>query len=103
MPNGDIYIQMTASSESSSKSRTAIVHVPRTSIEKFRQVNNDFHSDDNVVAKSLAEPLARYAFTHRTIFSAYKLACSFSLTPPPEIDGRPPNLSQAGLKVWIVC
>jgi hypothetical protein len=102
MPYGDIYVQITASSESSVKSRTAIAHVPRSSIDKFRQAKNDFHSDDNAVAKSLAEPLAGYAFTHRTIFSTYKLACSFSLAPPPEIDGRSPNLSQAGLKVWIV-
>jgi hypothetical protein len=102
MPNDDIYIQITASSESSNKSRTAIVYVPRTSIDKFREEKNDFRSDDNAVAKLLADPLARYAFTHRTIFSTYKLACSFSLTPPAEIDGRSPNLSQAGLKVWVV-
>jgi hypothetical protein len=102
MPTGDIYVQITASSESSSKSRTAIVSVPRASIDKFRQEKNDFHSDDNAVARLLAEPLAGYAFTHRTIFSTYILAYSFSMTPSPEIDGRSPNLSQSGLKAWVI-
>jgi hypothetical protein len=102
MPTDDIYVQITASSGSSDKSRTAIVRVPRAKIDKFRQDKNDFRSDDNALAKSFAEPLVGYAFTHRTIFSTYTLAYSFSLTPPPEIGGRTPNLSQAGLKAWVI-
>jgi hypothetical protein len=102
MPADDIYVQITASSESSAKSRTAIVRVPRACIDKFRQEKNDFRSEDNIVAKSLAEPLAGYAFRHRTIFSTYKVAYSFSLTSPLEIEAKSPNLSQAGLKAWVI-
>jgi hypothetical protein len=102
MPTTDIFVQITASSESPNKTRTAIVRVPRACIEKFRQEKNDFLSDDNSVAKSLAEPLAKYAFTHRTIFANYEVVYSFALTAPSEIEGRSPNLSQAGLKAWVI-
>ena len=102
MPIADIYVQITASSDSPNRTRTAIVRVPRACIDRFRQAKNDFHSDDNTVAKSLAEPLAKYAFTHRTIFSKYELAYSFALAAPSEIEGRSPNLSQAGLKAWVI-
>jgi hypothetical protein len=102
MPADNIYVQITASSESTNRTRTVIVRVPRACIDKVRQEKNDFHSDDNTIAKSLAEPLAIYAFTHRTIFSKYELAYSFAPTAPSEIDGRSPNLSQAGLKTWVI-
>jgi hypothetical protein len=46
--------------------------------------------------------LARYAFTHRTIFSKFEISHSFSSTPPTEIEGRSPNLSQSGLKAWAI-
>jgi hypothetical protein len=98
----DIYVQITASSESSGKSRTVVVRVPRARIEKFRQEKDHAHANDDAVAKALAEPLANYAFTHRTIFSSYKLAHSFSPTPPPDIEGKSPNVSQAGLKAWVL-
>ena len=51
---------------------------------------------------ALAKPLAEYAFTHRTIFSTFELTHLFSAAPPHEIEGRSPNLSQGGLKAWIV-
>ena len=102
MPPSDIYVQMTASSESSGKSRSVVVLVPRANIEHFRRQKNDSKSDDHFVAASLAKPLAEYAFTHRTIFSTFELTHSFSVVPPPEIEGRSPNLSQSGLKAWIV-
>ena len=102
MPINDIYVQITAYSESPNRTRTAIVRVPQVCIDKFRQEKKDPHSDDNTVAKSLAEPLAKYAFTHRTIFTKYELAYSFALTAPSEIEGRSPNLSQAGLKAWVI-
>ena len=97
-----IYVQVTASSESSGKSRSVVVLVPRANIENFRRENNDSTSDDHAIAQSLAEPLAGYAFTHRTIFSAFKISHFFPPAPPHEIEGRSPNLSQSGIKAWIL-
>ena len=99
----DIYVQITASSsQSSGKLRSVIVLVPRANIDNFRRQKSDSKSDDQSIAKSLAEPLAGYAFTHRTIFSTFELSHSFLTTPPGEIEGRSPNLSQSGLKAWVI-
>ena len=102
MPTHDIYVQVTASSTSPAKSRSVLVLVPRANIENFRREKKDSTSDDHAVARSLAEPLAGYAFTHRTIFSAFKISHSFPAAPPPEIQGRSPNLSRSGIKAWIL-
>jgi hypothetical protein len=99
---GDIYVQVTASSESLGKSRSVVVLVPRANIEQFRSQTHDPISDDHSVARTLAEPLARYAFTHRTIFAAFELSHSYFPAPPDEIEGRSPNLSQSGLKAWVL-
>src|ERR1700744_3219212 len=69
MTSVDIYVQITASSQASGKTRSVIVLVPRANIEHFRRQKSDLKSDDHSIAKILAEPLAEYAFTHRTIFS----------------------------------
>jgi hypothetical protein len=79
-----------------------VILVPRANIENFRRKESDSTSDDHAVAQSLAEPLADYAFTHRTIFSTFKIFHSFPAAPPPEIQGRSPNLSQSGIKAWIL-
>src|SRR6516162_5005234 len=100
MQSGDIYVQVTATSDG--KSRSVVVQVPRQNIENFRKQKNDKISSDHSIAQSLAEPLARYAFTHRTIFGDFKISHSFSTTPPTEIEGRSPNLSQSGLKAWAI-
>jgi len=102
MPSSDIYVQITATSKASEKSRTVVVLVPRENIENFRKQINDRKSDDHSIARSLAEPLAKYAFTHRTIFSKFDLSHSFSQSSPPEIQDRSPNLSQSGLKAWVI-
>jgi hypothetical protein len=102
MPDGDIYVQVTATSESSGKSRSVVVLVPRLNIEEFRRHQKDSKSDDHSIARSLAKPLVEYAFTHRTIFSTFELFHSFFSTPPHEIEGRSPTLSQRGLKAWVV-
>jgi hypothetical protein len=102
MPTDDIYVQVTASGTSPAKSRSVVVLVPRANIENFRREKKDSTSDDHAVARSLAEPLAGYAFTHRTIFSTFKIFHSFPAAPPPEIQGRSPNLSQSGIKAWIL-
>jgi hypothetical protein len=102
MSKGDIYVQLTASSGSTGKSRSVIVLVPRANIERFRENRNDSKSGDHDVAKSLADPLAEYAFTHRLIFSTFEISHSFQESPPSEIKGRSPNISQSGLKAWVV-
>jgi hypothetical protein len=102
MPGNDIYVQITASSPSSGKSRSVVVLVPRANRENFRREKNDSKSDETAVARSLAEPLAGYAFTHRTIFSAFEISHLFLLTPPQEIEGRSANVTQSGLKAWIL-
>ena len=102
MSKGDIYVQLTASSGSTGKSRSVIVLVPRANIERFREQWNDSKSNDHDVAKALADPLAKYAFTHRIIFSTFEISYSFQGSPPSEIEGRSPNISQSGLKAWVV-
>ena len=102
MSTNDLYVQVTASSESSGKFRSVVVLVPRANIEQYRRQKNDSKSDDYSVARSLAEPLAGYAFTHRTIFSAFEVSDSVFPVPPLEIEGKSPNLTQRGLKAWIL-
>jgi hypothetical protein len=102
MPADDIYVQITASSPSSEKSRSVVILVPRANRENFRREQRDSKSDENAIARSLAEPLAGYAFTHRTIFSTFEVTYLFLSTPPKEIEGRSVNLSQSGLKAWIL-
>jgi hypothetical protein len=101
-PVDDIYVQITASSPASGKSRSVVVLVPRANREKFRREQHDAKSDENAVARTLAEPLAGYAFTHRTIFSAFEISQLFLSAPPKELEGRSANLTQSGLKAWIL-
>jgi hypothetical protein len=101
VPTDGIYVQITASS-ASGKSRTVVILVPRANRENFRREQHDSKSDENDIARSLAEPLARYAFTHRTIFSTFEVSHLYLSAPPKEIEGRSANLSQSGLKAWIL-
>jgi hypothetical protein len=102
MPSSDIYVQVTATSGASGKSISVIVLVPRINIENFKKQKNNRAYDDHFIAQSLAEPLAKYAFTHRTIFSKFEVSHSFCTIPPSEIEGRSPSLSQSGLKAWAI-
>jgi hypothetical protein len=102
MDSSDIYVQVTATSEAFKKSRSVVVLVPRENIENFRKQKSRRISDDHAIAQSLAEPLARYAFTHRTIFGKFEISYSFSTTAPTEIEARSPTLSQSGLKAWAI-
>jgi hypothetical protein len=102
MNSFDIYVQVTAFSNSSGKSRSVIVLVPGAHIENFRRQKNDAKSDDQSIARILAEPMAGYALTHRTFFSTFELSHSFLTAPPPEIEGRSPNLTQRGMRAWVV-
>jgi hypothetical protein len=102
IPADDIYVQITASSPASGKSRSVVVLVPRANRENFRRQQHDSKSEETAVARTLADPLAGYAFTHRTIFSAFEVSHLFLSAPPKEIEGRSANLSQSGLKAWIL-
>jgi hypothetical protein len=102
MPGSDIYVQVTASSGASAKSRSVVVFVPRKNIDRAKEQKGATQSDDAATAKSLIEPLVTYAFHHRQIFAGYSLSYSFYPSAPAEIEGRSPNLSQAGLKAWII-
>ena len=57
---------------------------------------------DDAIAQHLADPLAMYLFTHRVNFGDFKVAHSFSLTPPPEIEGESPEFTQGELKAWLL-
>ena len=102
MPAEDIYVQITASSQSSGKARSVIILVPGPNLDQFRSQKKDAKSTDQTIARALADPLAEYAFTHRTIFSTFELSYSYLLTPPHEIEGKSPNITQRGLKAWVV-
>ena len=102
MPDRDVYVQITASSQSSGKARSVIILVPSANIGRFRKQKNDAKTDDQTIAKSLAAPLAEYAFTHRTIFSTFELSYSYLSAPPHEIEGKSPNITQSGLRAWVV-
>jgi hypothetical protein len=102
MPPGDVYVQITATSEFAERSRSVVVLVPRENIENFKRQKGNRVSDDHSIAQILAEPLAKYAFTHRSIFSRFEISHSFSTTRPAEIEGKSPNLSQSGLKAWSI-
>ena len=94
MPADDIYVQITANSDE--KSRSVIVLVPRASRE------SGTGADKNLIAQKLAEPIARYAFLHRRILTDYKLSYTFYTQEPNEIRGKTPQLTQNGLKAWII-
>jgi hypothetical protein len=99
MASGNIYVQVTALQGLSGKSRSVIVLVP----EFVRQSSEEAGPiEENAIAKKLAEPFAKYAFSHRTIFNDYEVSYAFYEAEPYEIKGRSPQLTQNGLKAWIV-
>jgi hypothetical protein len=98
----DIYVQVTASHGSAGKSRSVIVLVPAKIRQSFRETRQTKLDEENAIARKLAEPFAKYAFTHRTIFDHYKVSYAFYENEPSEIEGRPPQLTQDGLQAWIV-
>jgi len=88
----DIYVQVTATAEDSERAKSIIVLVPRKSIEDWRISGKWI--DEHAIAQRLADPLAMYLFTHRTSFGPFKVARSFSPTPPPEIEGESPEFTR---------
>ena len=102
MASGDIYVQITASQEATGKSRSVIVRVPESARQAFEEPGRSKPAEADAIARKLAEPLARYAFTHRTIFDDYEVSYACYESKPHEIAGRPPHLTQHGLEAWIV-
>jgi hypothetical protein len=98
----DIYVQVTASQDSAGKSRSVIVLVPASIRQSFRETGQSKPNQENAIARKLAEPFAKYAFTHRTVFDHYEVSYAFYENEPSEINGRLPQLTQDGLQAWIV-
>jgi hypothetical protein len=98
----DIYVQITASQGSAGKSRSVIVLVPAKIRRSFRETRQTNLDEENAIARKLAEPFAKYAFTHRRIFDHYEVSYSFYENEPSTIECGPPQLTQDGLQAWIV-
>jgi hypothetical protein len=96
----DIYVQITASQ--GEKSRSVVVLVPESARRSSGETGKSKPEEQNAAAQRLAEPFARYAFTHRTIFHHHEVAYAFYQTEPEEIKGRAPQLTQNGLRAWII-
>jgi hypothetical protein len=97
---GDIYVQITATAQGSQRAKSIVVLVPRKSIENSRISGKK--TDDHSIAQRLADPLAMYLFTHRASFGPFKVARSFSSTPPPEIEGEFPEFARGDVKAWVL-
>ena len=102
MMSGDIYVQVTATSDLSRPSKSVVVLVPRKIIEEYKSKTGTEKYDVQSIARKLADPLASYVFTHRPTFGSFKVAHSFSATPPPEIDRESPELTRGDLKAWLL-
>ena len=102
MASEDIYVQVTASQGSAGKARSVFVLVPAKIRQSFRKTSQVKPDEENAIARKLAEPFAKYAFTHRTIFDDYEVSYAFYENEPSEIEGRPPHLTQDRLQAWIV-
>ncbi|MFZ0502784.1 MAG: hypothetical protein WAM44_03680 [Chthoniobacterales bacterium] len=98
----NIYVQITATSHSSGRSKSVVVLVPRNAIEEYKSRHHSTKDDDESVATRLAEPLASYVFTHRSTFGRFRVALSFTTEPPPEIEQEAPELTRGDLKAWLV-
>lgn len=102
MASADIYVQITATSASSSRSKSVVVLVPRNAIEEYKSQVHATKDADELVARRLADPVASYVFTHRPTFGKFRVAHSFTTVPPPEIEQEPPELTRGNLKAWLV-
>jgi hypothetical protein len=100
MASDDVYVQITATPVASGRPKSIVVLVPRKSIDDCRMSGKN--SDDNSIARYLADPVATYVFSHRASFGNFKVNHSFSLTPPHEIEGEPAEFTQGDLKAWLL-
>jgi hypothetical protein len=102
MASRDIYVQITATSLSSGRSKSVVVLVRRSAIEEYKSRLQATKDDDQSVARRLADPLASYVFTHRSTFGNFRVAYSFTKTPPLEIQHESPELTRGELKAWLL-
>jgi len=102
MASVDIYVQITATSSISDRSKSVVVLVPRNAIQEYKSKYHAVKEDDETIARRLADPLASYVFTHRSTFGGFRVAYSFTKTPPPEIEHEPPELTRGKLQAWLV-
>jgi hypothetical protein len=79
-----------------------IVLVPDAIRLAFELAGRSKPLKEHAIAQKLAEPLAKYAFSHRTIFDDYEITYAFLENEPHEVRGRSPQLTQNGLKAWII-
>jgi hypothetical protein len=101
MASADIYVQITATTVSG-RSKSVVVLVPQNAIEEYKSGLQGTKDEDQSVARRLADPLASYVFTHRSTFGKFRVAYSFTKTPPPESEHEPPELTRGELKAWLV-
>ena len=102
MACSDIYVQVTATSQSSNPPKSLVVLVPRKNIEEYKSQMPRHSADDRLIAKDLADPLATNLFTHRASFGPFRVSHSFYSVPLPEIEGKPPEFVHNGLQAWIL-
>ncbi|HZC34820.1 MAG TPA: hypothetical protein VE242_04365 [Chthoniobacterales bacterium] len=100
MATGDIYVQVTATAEASQRAKSIVVLVPGKIVEDCRTAGKK--TDERAIAQHLADPVAMYLFTHRASFGRFRVARSFSPTPPAEIEGELPEFTRGDLKAWVL-
>jgi hypothetical protein len=98
---GDVYVQVTASGLSG-RAKSVLVLVPGKIIAEHKSKNHGKKTDDQSIARELADPLASYVFTHRDTLGKFDVAHWFSTTPPPEIEHDSPELTRGELKAWLL-
>jgi hypothetical protein len=102
MGSGDIYVLVTATFGGSGHIKSVVVLVPRKSIEEYRSSVPGTKPNDESIARELADPVARYVFTHRPALGSFRVAHSFSATPPPEIEGEAAEFTREEVKAWVL-
>jgi hypothetical protein len=102
MASVDIYVQITATATLSGRSKSVVVLVPQNAIEEYKSKLQATRDEDQSIARQLADPVASYVFTHRSTFGNFRIAYSFTKTPPPEIEHELPELTRGELKAWLV-
>ena len=102
MASVDIYVQITATSSISDRSKSVVVLVPRNAIQEYKSKCHAVKEDDKTIARRLADPLASYVFTHRSTFGGFRVTHAFSTTPTVEIEHQAPELTRGNLKAWLV-
>jgi hypothetical protein len=102
MNSSPLYVQITATPENGGSAKALVVLVPRVNIENLRSAPGRKMASDEQIAQLLSEPLANNLFTHRASFGRFRIAHSFSMVPPPDIEGKAHEFERDGMKAWIL-